>query len=114
MIVIVKGKADYLWWIWYWHEELYIAHFVIVFELGLLVLDFVKPSSKDEVLDIWRDRYACLLLYFRPCNNALSIVGNDAECFFYLAISDSCHLHCRFTYVSLLRFDHRRSCKIQI
>src|SRR5215210_970590 len=114
MIVVVKGKADYLWRVWYRHQELDIAHFVIEFELRLVVLDLVKPPPEHKVLDVWGDRYACLLLYFRPCDNAFSIVGYDAVSFLYLAISDSGYPNCPFTCASLLQFDYRRFYKTQI
>src|SRR5919202_1677799 len=78
------------------------------------MLDLVKPSSEHKVLDVWWDRYACLLLYFRSRDNAFCIIRYDAICLLYLAISYSCYLHCRFTYASLLRFDYRRFYKTQI
>src|SRR5918995_3933295 len=114
MIVIVKGKADYLWRVWYRHQELDIAHLLIEFQLGLVMLDLVKPSSEHKVLDVWGERYACLLLYFRPCDNAFSIIRYDAVCLLHLAIPDSCYLHCPFTCASLLRLDYRRFYKIRL
>src|ERR671916_2071255 len=96
MIVIVKGKTDYLWRVWYRHQQFDIAHFLVEFQIGLVVLDLVKPSSECKVLDVEGDRYAGLLLYFRPRDNAFSIIGYEAVCFLYLTISDSCYLHCPF------------------
>src|SRR3712207_6366620 len=78
------------------------------------MLDLIKPSSEHKVLDVWRNGYACLLLYIRPSDNAFFIIRYNAVCLLHLAISDSCYLHCPFTCASLLRFDYRRLCKIQI
>src|SRR5215204_3672001 len=50
MIVVVKGKADYLWRVWYRHQELYIAHFVIEFELALLFLTLSSHPLNTKFL----------------------------------------------------------------